>query len=233
MHATYSSLKAFYDSLWQKAANTFVKGQVDIDPYLSDRQHDQRLGLSLIARPGKHVVQRISNMLQQLQYIEPSQYYYQPDELHITVLSLFTATEQYAQYVSKIPIYASVLQSVLSKIERFQVVFRGITASNTAIMVQGFPENDDLNHLREQLREALNAHGLGESLDKRYRIKTAHSTIMRFCTQPQNLSALLEILTAFREYDFGQTTFEALQWVKNDWYMSSDKVEVLEEYTLK
>jgi hypothetical protein len=43
---------------------------------------------------------------------------------------------------------------------------------------------------------------------------------------------LIETLASYREYNFGQTTFQALQLVKNDWYMSSDKVEVLAEYPL-
>jgi hypothetical protein len=73
---------------------------------------------------------------------------------------------------------------------------------------------------------------LGEGLDQRYRISTAHVTVMRFQTQPRDLQQLVHTLASYREYDFGRTAFQTLQLVKNDWYMSADKVEVLEEYSL-
>src|SRR6185295_16432147 len=46
--------------------------------------------------------------------------------------------------------------------------------------IAGFVEGDRLNQLREAIRSALGRAGLGESLDARYRIVTAHATIMRF-----------------------------------------------------
>jgi hypothetical protein len=99
-------------------------------------------------------------------------------------------------------------------------------------MIQGFPLDAKLQALREKLRELLQAHGLGDTLDVRYRISTAHSTIMRFSRPLQNAAALLDRLSALREEPFGEFRCHSVQWVKNDWYMSSDKVELLAEYEL-
>lgn len=223
----------FYDSLWRKAIDYFDgTGQVRIDPHLADKAADRRLGLSVIGRPSPAVADAFSTLLHRLAQIAPHQYYYQPDEFHITVFSLFTATEAFEPYFAQSSRYLNAVRSALFTARRFEVVFQGITASSSAVMIQGFPKCPELNRLRDRLRESLREAGLGEGLDERYRISTAHVTVMRFQTQPRNLRQLVDTLASCREYDFGQMSFRTLQLVKNDWYMSSDRVEVLAEYPL-
>jgi 2'-5' RNA ligase len=186
----------------------------------------------VIARPTQQVINQFSALLRELVQIEPHQYFYQPSEFHITILSLFTATENFEPYFAKIPAYLTTLQPVLSAAERFTVRFRGVTATKSSVIVQGFPQDGRLECLRNRLREALQSKNLGEGLDERYRITTAHTTIMRFRTQPQDLKRLMGVLGSYREYSFGQLTFQTVQLVKNDWYMSADRVEVLADYPL-
>jgi 2'-5' RNA ligase len=186
----------------------------------------------VIARPTQQVIAQFSALLRELAQIEPDQYFYQPSEFHVTILSLFTATENYEPYFAKIPAYLRALQPVLSTAEHFTVCFRGITATKNSIMVQGFPQDGKLECLRDRLREALQNKDLGEGLDERYRITTAHTTIMRFRSQPPDLRRLIRVLGSYRDYSFGQSTFNILELVKNDWYMSADKVEVLADYLL-
>lgn len=223
----------FYDSLWRKAIGHFNDtGQVWVDPHLADKRGDRRLGLSVIGRLSSEVVGEFSTLLRELASVAPNQYFYRPDEFHITVLSLFTATKAFKPYFAQSPQYLAAVRPALSAARHFEVIFQGITASSSAVMVQGFPKSPELNQLRDRLRESLRDAGLGEGLDKRYHISTAHATVMRFQTQPRNLRKLVDTLAGYREYGFGQTTFRTLQLVKNDWYMSSDKVEVLAEYSL-
>jgi 2'-5' RNA ligase len=227
-----SNLIRLYDALWQDAVDHFAAGRVQLDPYLVARHRDHRLGLTVIARPTQQVIDQFSALLRELAQIEPHQYFYQPSEFHVTILSLFTATENFEPYFAKIPAYLTTLQPVLSAAERFTVRFRGITATKSSIMVQGFPQDEQLECLRNKIREALQSKNLGEELDERYRITTAHTTIMRFRTQPQDLRHLVRVLGSYREHNFGQLTFQTVQLVKNDWYMSADKVEVLADYPL-
>lgn len=228
-HKKFSSL---YNNLWQDAKNYFANGEVQTDPHLLDIRSDKRRGLTIIARPGQEVVQQFLSLVHTLRSIEPKQYYYVPNQFHLTVLTLFTATTNFTPFFDKIPEYRNVFKSILSDKKCFQIVFKGITASRSSIMIQGFTHETILNQLRDQLRDALQKSGLGKGLDTRYRLNTAHTTIMRFKEQPQNLRLLLDTLERFRKYDFGQTTIRTLQWVKNDWYMSPENVEVLEEYHL-
>jgi 2'-5' RNA ligase len=227
-----SYLIRLYDSLWQDAVDHFAKGRVQLDPHLLAHHRDRRLGLTLIVRPTQQVIDQFSALLGELVQIEPHQYFYQPSEFHTTILSLFTATENFEPYFAKIPAYMTTLQPVLSAAERFTVRFRGITATKSSVMVQGFPQDGRLQCLRNRLREALQSKNLGEGLDERYRITTAHVTIMRFRTQPQDLRRFVQVLGRYREQNFGQLTFQTVQLVKNDWYMSADRVEVLADYPL-
>lgn len=232
-HSELQNFSKVYNSLWQDAVNYFANGNVQTDPHLLDLQNDRRRGFTIILRLSQEIIQQFSRLVETLKSIDNEQYYYLPNQFHVTVLTLFTATENPDPFFEKIPKYREVLKSVLSNQGCFQIDFKGVTASPSSFMIQGFTPNGLLNHLREQLRDALHKSGLGKDLDTRYRMQTAHSTIMRFQKQPQNLQSLLDTLTDFRKYDFGQTNIQTLQFVKNDWYMSPDNVEVLEEYHLK
>jgi 2'-5' RNA ligase len=218
--------------LWQQAVACFESGTAQIDSNLCDRENDHRRGLTVIARPGANVRARFDEMLRRLKKVAPEQHFYRSEEFHITVLSLFTATPDFAPHLARLSDYVSAVGSVLRGAERFACDFRGVTATRDAVMVQGFPQSLNLNRLRENLREALRRANLGAGLDQRYRIKAAHSTVMRFQRQPRDLPRLVETLSLYRDHDFGQTAFDALFLVKNDWYMSSDRVEVLAEYPL-
>lgn len=147
-----TELREFYDQLWQEAIGFFQTGRVETDPFLLDNQHDNRRGLSVIARLSQEVIGQIEKMLDDLKWIDPEQYYYQRNELHITVLSLFTATENYEPYMAKYSGYLAAVNAALSGARRFRVEFSGITASKGAVMVQGFPYDSQLDEIREELR---------------------------------------------------------------------------------
>ena len=134
-------LHEFYDQLWQDALSHFQSGRVQTDPFLLDRQNDNRLGLSVIARLSQETIGQIDQLLDDLKGIDAEQYYYQCHELHITVLSLFTATEDYEPYLGKYSEYLAAVNAALSEAKRFHIEFSGVTASKGAVLVQGFPNN--------------------------------------------------------------------------------------------
>ena len=59
---------------------------------------------------------------------------------------------------------------------------------------------------------------LETSIDKRYQIHTAHSTVVRFKNPLKHSSAYVEKLKKYRDYYFGITEVNQLQFVFNDWY---------------
>ncbi len=225
--------QAIYDALWQQAEPELARGNVHLDPHLQHRHHDRRRGWSLIIRPNHDANAAISGVIQDIQAFEPEQHYYHPDELHVTVLSLFSPTETFAEHLPKYPAYQAALRSAFAQCERFQIEFCGITATRDGVIMQGFAERNALNGLRDHLRAILTAHGLGGTLDTRYRIQTAHSTIARFQAPLRNPPGLLAHLRHLRATVSTRTLCAAVQWVKNDWFLSRDNVEVFEEFHLQ
>lgn len=221
-----------YDRLWNEAESYFQSGRVEIDPYLGQTTQDQRLGLSVIGRPSAAVRERFTAFLNQVKLVAPKQHFYQDSEFHLTILSLFTATEAFEPHWNKLAVYRAAVDQALRAGQAFAVHYQGVTASKNAVLVQGFAPDPQLGQLRVRLRQALREHGLGHGLDERYVIDTAHTTVLRFRSAPENLPELLSLLRRNRTTDFGTAIFSELQLVKNDWYMSEDIVDVLARYPL-
>jgi 2'-5' RNA ligase len=227
-----SSTSERYDRLWAGATSYFRSGRVEIDPQLDDRASDPRLGLTVIGRPSPAVRERFISFLKLVKQVAPRQHFYRSDEFHLTVLSLFTATVDFEPHWARRAAYRAAVERALQAGQTFTVHYQGVTASRNAVMVQGFAQDRQLDELRARLRQALGEAGFGGGLDQRYAIETAHSTVLRFKAQPIDLPELMALLGDNRSTDFGATTFHELLLVKNDWYMSHDKVEVLASYSL-
>ena len=103
--------------------------------------------------------------------------------------------------------------------------FKGITASPSGVMIQGFMNNNELNDIRDRLRKEFKNSNLEQSLDKRYSIQTAHSTIIRFKTELSQKEKFLEILDKNINYDFGTFKVNKFELVYNDWYQREQYVK--------
>lgn len=226
------SLQTMYDQMWQEAHPSLSQGNIEGDPHLSGRSVDSRYGWTLIARPSAEVQQEFQRFLKGMPDFEPNQHYYHPESFHFTVLTLITGSPQWASYQARIPRYYSVLKETFVQMDPITIQVRGITATRSCVMAQGFPEADQLNRIRDRLRAVLHEHQLGDTLDQRYRIRLAHCTLMRFTQPLSNGAAFLEYLQPWRDFDFGTTHVKAIQFVFNDWYMSPEKVKLLAEYQL-
>jgi hypothetical protein len=113
-----------YDRLWREAIPHFERGAAQIDPHLTNRAGDVRRGVTLALRLESAVQEAVELFLRQLAVSAPGQYFCRPDELHVTVLAAIHA----------------IIGKVLKRRRPFAISFRGITASQGAVMIQGFPK---------------------------------------------------------------------------------------------
>lgn len=114
--------------------------------------------------------------------------------------------------------YVALVQKSLEGLHPFEISFKGLTASPSCILLQGFWKDDTLNQIRENLRQQFKSSGLQQSIDQRYTIQTAHSTIVRLRKPLQHKDQWLECVEAYREFDFGAFRVNELELVCNDWY---------------
>jgi 2'-5' RNA ligase len=99
-------------------------------------------------------------------------------------------------------------------------------------MVQGFPLNDSLSALRGQLRRSFKASGLEHSIDQRYTLDTAHSTVIRFKAPFADPARFVDYLKKYRDDEFGVAEIPRIELVHNDWYMSHARVSRHGVFTL-
>jgi 2'-5' RNA ligase len=63
------------------------------------------------------------------------------------------------------------------------------------------------------LRENFKKSTLEQSIDSRYAIATAHSTVLRFQEKLENPHKLMDVVEKFRDHDFGEFTVDKLELV--------------------
>ncbi len=222
-----------YEKLWREATTAFARDEPQLDPQLNDKSKDPRRGVTLLIRPSPAVQKQIRSLLDALASVCPRQYFYQPEELHVTVLSIISGTERWQEEMAKLPALRSIISEVLADQPPFHIKFCGITASPGSVMIQGFPTGDGLANIRGRLREAFAQKGFGGMLDRRYKISGAHITVMRFRQPGLDWKHLLPLLEENRQTDFGGMEVDRLQLIFGDWYASSNVVQMLEEYRLE
>lgn len=224
-------LQARYDAIRDGALPALRANDLDLDPRLLQGP-DPRRGLTVIARPDAVLAARFSQLLDDLDALAPGQYRHPVPDMHVTMLSLFTVREDYHEELRRVDAYRDAVRSVLAGLPAFEIAFRGVAASRGAVLAQGYPCDATLETLRERLRDALRARALDASLDGRYRLVTAHATLLRFVRPLAQPARFADALEALRDVPLGTMRVARVALVQNDWYMSSASLQTIETYGL-
>lgn len=227
----HHELESRYDAMWQEAMPALARGDVACDAQLA-AGNDPRRGLTLIARPAPHLAASFDAMLDTLSAIDPHQYRHPAADMHVTVLSLFTATVDHAPELARADAYRAAVEAAVQGTPPFTIEFTGVSASRGAVVAQGFPRDDTLAQLRERLRAELRARALDGSLDGRYKLVTAHSSLLRFVRPLTDPERFTRALARLRSAPLGSMHVTALELVQNDWYMSGGTLQYLDRYPL-
>lgn len=221
-----------YEKLWNDAVFAFQRGEPKLDRHLPDKAGDLRRGVTLLFRPPPEVRDTVADFMSQFAEVCPGQYFYQPEELHITLLSVITTSELWEQEMDRFQKCRPLIGRTLTAQRPFRIKFHGVTASPDSILVQGFPLDDGLTAIRTALRETFASAGFGDMLDRRYKVTAAHITIMRFCRPCPNIQRLVAFLKENRQTNFGECEIRKIELIFGDWYASANTVKTLEQYEL-
>ena len=227
------TVQEIYDQLWSEGRTALERGQPDIDPFLSDRKNDSRRGITLTFSPSPLVRSNVEEFLRQAAEAAPEQHFYQSNELHTTILAVVPGSAAWQSHLPELPVLRAVILEVLRKQSTFSVTFRGVTVSPSAVMIQGFPTDNTLMQLRDNLRAAFKQKHVAPNVDQRYKIAAAHITAMRFSTPRTDWSRLLAVLAANRTTNFGEMRVQTAELHLSDWYASADTLQILDEYPLR
>ena len=225
------NLENHYKKLYHESINKISSDNYHIDT-LIDSKNDRRFGLTLIIRPSNEIKKKIQNFLKNIKEIEPNQYYYPNSDIHITVMSIISCYSDFDMSKIDVQKYIDLTEKCLLKGRDLNITFKGITASPSGVMVQGFMNNNELNDIRNRLRKAFKNSNVEQSLDKRYLIQTAHSTIIRFRKELSHKEKFLELLDNSINYDFGTFKVNKFELVYNDWYQREQYVKKIHEFVV-
>lgn len=225
------NLENHYKKLYHDSINTISSDNYHIDT-LIDSKNDRRFGLTLIIRPSNEIKTKIQDFLKNFKEIEPNQYYYPNSDIHITVMSIISCYSDFDMSKIDVQKYIDLTEKCLLKGIDLNITFKGITASPSGVMVQGFMNNNELNDIRNRLRKEFKNSNLEQSLDKRYLIQTAHSTIIRFRKELSQKEKFLELLDNSINYDFGTFKVNKFELVYNDWYQREQYVKKIHEFVV-
>ncbi|MET0946413.1 MAG: mutarotase [Flavobacterium sp.] len=225
------NLEEHYNQLYKTSSKVILEENYKIDNQINDAS-DSRFGITLLIRPSDEIKAQIQLFLNELIEVDSQQYYYPNSDIHITVMSIISCSEGFTLDNIRIEEYIEIIQKSLIDVHKISINFKGVTASPSAIMIQGFPTDESLNVLRDKLRENFKKSTLQQSIDSRYAIATAHSTVLRFQEKLENPEKLMAVVEKFRDYDFGEFTVDKLELVYNDWYQRKSNTITLADFYL-
>lgn len=226
-----SELLQFYNLLYDQSINKIKDGDILLDEMI-DNNKDRRRGLTLLIRPDLNVTEKINRFQKEIKRIDEHQYYQPISDIHLTVLSIISCYEGFKLTDVAIQEYVQIITESIKGIGRIKLNFNGITTSQEAVMIQGFPVDEELDILRNRLRKNFARTNLQQSIDSRYKLSTAHVTAIRFRKMLECSERFAEMLQRYREANFGEMHVKSLDLVYNDWYQSRKVVKILYQFTL-
>ncbi|XOV78560.1 MAG: 2'-5' RNA ligase family protein [Aestuariibacter sp.] len=216
-------IQCIYDQMWQRFELASVHNDYELDLHLLDVANDTRRGITALAylkQGNSLVLDEIISFQKAVREVEPNQYYHPLDELHLTILSVISCVPDFELNEISIQTYADIFLSVLSSMQPIEIKYRGVSASPNCIVLQGFPTNDSLEQFRNKLRTQLRDAGLRISFDSRYKLVTAHSSLIRFKTPIIDGQQLFKLCQQYRNHDFGSIVLKNCELVFNNWYQN-------------
>lgn len=220
-----------YDAMRRAAIDQLRQHGPSVDPLLDSAQ-DTRRGITLVARPPASIAANIAAVLADFHHSEPDQYYYPVSDLHLTLLSIVSCSPGFALNGIPVADYQRTASAIARQAAPFAIRFSGLTASPSGVMVQGVPQGEGLNQLRDETRRLFRQSGLPQSIDHRYVLQTAHATVIRFRRGLGDTTAFIQKIEQYQQVDFGVFTVDAMELVYNDWYQRAANTVLLGKYAL-
>lgn len=224
-----SKLASLYASINTRGRRAILAGDEVVDERLADLTADKRRGLSLIMHLPAHVTRNINFALQELQKVEPQMYYYPADQMHLTVLDIIGAHDNFNCPPDQLAGYEECLRRACAQVGPVDWHLAGVIVSPGAVMVKGY-YTPALAQLREQVRQSICQQGL--PLSERYKTISGHVTVARFSKPLLHRQALLNFCAANGQLGFGDFQTRSVDLVIHDWYNRVSTTRLVKRFCL-
>ncbi len=210
-------LETHYCNIYKQNRSKLLQGGVG-DVFLVSPETDARMSLALLIRIDESISGRIYESLEKIEAVEPNLYFYPKEDFHITVMDILKGIPNRA-IPDNIEAYIQCIKECTDTIEPFHIEFRGMTASDNAVLVKGYYEYG-LEKLRRLLRKIFAEKHL--LLEERYETFSSHITVVRI---PDKLTNPDKFITCIQTDDnFGTMKVDSFEFVFHNWYDSQKTV---------
>lgn len=206
-------LKEHYDHILEQNKEILLNGGHG-DSFLLSPETDARMAVALLIRAKGEASEKITDYLQEMKKAEPELYYYPPQDFHVTVLDILRG-KPYRTLPENIGDYITCIQECADKVKSFCIDFKGVTASDNAVLACGYYEYG-LEEIRQSVRKALSKNNL--ILEERYQTISAHITVARIPQRLENQEQFLKHIK--KEIRFGKMEVDSLELTFHNWYDS-------------
>jgi 2'-5' RNA ligase len=213
-----------YREIAARGDKALGKGSVELDGRLLGPECDGRLGLSLILRPDPLLAPRYAEIVSRFRGIDPDQYYYPFDDLHITVFDLIAAHEGFDRRMIDIEECLALSREAVNGRFPFDIDFKELIFGEAAGMLAGF-DRGELATMRDAIRKTLLLRGLPNM--ERYASVTAHMTFCRFVRPLRKFAEFARLAHALARRPLGNMRVAAADLVINDWYNRARQRETI------
>lgn len=178
----------------------------DIVPFTASKVEPN---YTILAIPNAEVIKQTQEFITELKNIDPGQYYYAPQQLHITILGGLTMNLSPEEFVAR-------TRPVLAKYKvKFQIV--GLGSNQNSSSALAYPDRFSLHNLREELRHAVGQKGTPYDIHLSRYEYMGWMNYMRYLKTPKE-----ELLTTLRNNE--DRFFGALPLPTLELYKATSKV---------
>ncbi len=210
-------LETHYCNIYKQNKSKLLQGGVG-DVFLVSPETDARMSLALLIRIDESISEKIYEFLEKIKAVEPDLYFYPKEDFHITVMDILKGIPNRV-IPDNIEAYIQCIKECTDTIEPFYIEFRGVTASDNAVLVKGYYEYG-LEKLRRLLRKNFTKKHL--LLEERYETFSSHITVVRI---PDKLTHSNKFITCIQSDDnFGTMKVGSIELVFHNWYDSRKTV---------
>ncbi len=202
-----------YENLWARCRSGLAQGLIEPDP--ASEETIKRWGVSAILRPIADVADTLSEVASELAvYTGRRQVVYDHSNLHTTMRSVEFNLGRVDD--ERIRAYGEILRELAKSYDQLRINYRGLTATATGVLAQGWPADESLQELRRDFRRRLALRGLaGGPEGTKLRI-TAHASLTVFAGPLLNPLSLVRYVEDNRGTEYGTATYHCVDLVRYD-----------------
>ncbi|OGD91467.1 hypothetical protein A3E14_00345 [Candidatus Curtissbacteria bacterium RIFCSPHIGHO2_12_FULL_41_13] len=219
--------------LFEKLEKQFKQAQTPTTLVIpsSNYVNDKRICLTCVVFIPENLQRLIlKEIIKPLKNADPSQYYYLPQSLHLTIQNIRTINLPPLFIDDDIEKVKTVFAQIIPKYQAFEFNLEGLFELPTGISIRGFT-SEVLGHLVMELRDNLKRVGVADNKTYSSEIVFGNISVCRYYFKKPNL-AFFRKVKELKKIKVGKMKIEAVSLITANCVCHPNLTKILKEYNL-